>query len=147
MPVSSSDTTITVASGTSVNFPNPQYAEAFKATLVQSTNNLIVEIVLVTNVTGDVWTVLRGQEGTVARAWSIGDFVVNLMTAGTGKAFAQLYGMENGYYSAAFQNVFGVSGQVESLPVNPIDLVNKQYADGLAQGLTCLLYTSPSPRD
>ena len=134
LPASSTDTTITVASGTSAYFPAPATNQAFKATLVSSANSLIVEIVLVTNVTGDVWTVTRGQEGTTPRAWSIGDFVVNLMTAGTGNAFAQIYGLQNGYYSASFQNMLTQTGQVIGVPTNANDLVNKAYADSISQG-------------
>ena len=89
-PVTNTATTIYVAEGTASYFPNPAAGQAFKLTLLDSLSSLIVEIVLVTAVTGDALTVVRGQEGTTPRAWKIGDFAANLMTAGTGNAFAQI---------------------------------------------------------
>ena len=132
LPVASTDTTIYVAAGTGSYFPAPSANQAVTLTLVNSTNNLIVEIISCTNITGDVLTVVRGQEGTTARAWNRGDFVTNLMTAGTANSFAQLYGLENGLYSASFQNMLTQTGQVISVPVNPTDLVNKAYADSIS---------------
>jgi trimeric autotransporter adhesin len=133
-PVIPSDTTIYVASGTGSYFPNPQANQAFKLTLVSAANNLVNEIVLVTARTGDVLTVIRGQEGTPTQSWKIGDFAVNLMTAGTGNDFTQLYGMENAFYSASFQNMATITGQVTNVPVNANDLVNKAYADSISTG-------------
>ena len=62
LPVTPSDTTIYLASGTGEYFPNPEIGQAFKLTLVSSTNALINEIVLVTARTGDVLTVIRGDK-------------------------------------------------------------------------------------
>ena len=70
-PVTSTATTIYVAEGTASYFPNPGVDQAFKLTLLDSLSSLIVEIVLVTAVTGDALTVVRGQEGTTAKAWKI----------------------------------------------------------------------------
>ena len=50
---------------------------------------LLTEIVHVTNVTGDVCTIVRAQEGTTALAWTAGDLFANLVTAGTLAAFQQ----------------------------------------------------------
>ena len=69
LPVTPSDTTIYLAAGTGQYFPNPQTGEAFKLTLVSSTNALVNEIVLVTARTGDVLTVIRGDENTIPQAW------------------------------------------------------------------------------
>lgn len=134
-PVTSSQTTITVASGTGVFFPAPQAGQAVKISLVNATNNLITEVLLCTNITGNVLTVQRAQEGTVARAWSIGDFVINFMTAGTANAFVQTYGLENTLYSASFVNMATETGQVTTAPANANDLANKQYVDSVAQGI------------
>lgn len=133
-PVTNTATTIYVAEGTAAYFPNPGADEAFKLTLIDSLNSLIVEIVLVTEVDGDALTVVRGQEGTTPRAWKIGDFAANLMTAGTGNAFTQIYGMENGFYSASFQNMDTDTGNVYSAPTQGYSLVNKAYADSISQG-------------
>ena len=133
-PVNNVQTTITVASGTGSYFPAPSAGQAINLTLVNSTNSLITEVVQCTNITGNVLTVIRGQEGTVANQWNIGDFVINFMTAGTASAFTQTYGLENGLYSAQFTNMLTTTGQVNTPPTNPYDLVNKQYADSLNTG-------------
>jgi len=134
LPVNNVQTTIIVASGTGSYFPAPSTGQAINLTLVNSTNSLITEVVQCTNITGDVLTVIRGQEGTVANQWNIGDFVINFMTAGTAQSFTQTYGLENGLYSAQFTNMLTTTGQVNTAPTNPYDLVNKQYADSLVTG-------------
>ena len=134
LPVASTDTTITVAAGTGSYFPAPSTNQAIKLTIVSTQSQLINEIILCTNITNDVLTVQRGQEGTVPRAWAVGSYVINLMTAGTGNAFAQIYGLENGLYSASFSNMLTQTGQVVSAPTQATDLVNKAYADSISQG-------------
>lgn len=133
-PVGFTDTTITVASGTQSYFPTITNGEGFKLTLVSYQNNDVSEIVLVTAVNYNVFTVVRAQEGTVAREWNVGDFAVNLATAGTQSAFAQLAGFDAGIYSPNFDNMATVTGQVDLLPENPTDLANKAYVDAVAQG-------------
>ena len=134
LPITSTDTTIYVAAGTGAYFPSPSANQAVTLTLVNSINNLVVEIISCTAIVGDALTVIRGQENTTAQAWNRGDFVTNLMTAGTASAFAQLYGLNNALYSPHFANTLTDSGQVTAIPVNPTDLVNKQYADSISTG-------------
>lgn len=77
-------TSITVASGTGSEFPNPTAGQYFTATLWASgsTTGLPNEIVRVTSRTGDTMTVVRGQEGTTAQSWGVGDTFANYITAG-----------------------------------------------------------------
>lgn len=133
-PVSNTATTLTVAPNTGLYFPQPSSGQAFKLTLTKLTNSSIVEIVLVTAVSGDTFTVVRAQEGTVARAWSAGDLAFNLATAGTQSSFVQIDGLENGTYSAQFQNMQADTGQIINSPVGPLDIANKSYVDTVAQG-------------
>jgi hypothetical protein len=65
--ISSSVTTIAVSAGLGSLFPSLSVGEAFSAVLFDSSNN--VEFVLVTARSGDVLTVARAQEGSVARAF------------------------------------------------------------------------------
>ena len=132
LPVSSTSETIQVASGTGSFFPAPGENQGLLLTLVNATNQLIVEIVLCTNITGDILTVQRAQESTVAQSWSRGDFVINMMTSGTANTFPQLYGLENQLYSASFISMATETGQVTTLPVNANDLANKQYVDSVS---------------
>lgn len=69
--ISSTATTITLASGGGALFPSLGASDYFYATLVDSSNNL--EIVKVTARVGDTMTVVRGQDGTTSRAYVGGD--------------------------------------------------------------------------
>jgi hypothetical protein len=84
----STDVTVTLASGTI--FPHPLTAgDYFVATFYDQITKTLNEIVHVTNITGNVATIIRGQEGTTPLAWNSGDIFANLVTAGTLAAFPQ----------------------------------------------------------
>ena len=78
-PTTTSDTTITIRSGS--GFPTLGANERVVATIVDAATGLQFEIVTVTAVVGNVLTVQRAQEGTAARAWSVGDFLSIRVTA------------------------------------------------------------------
>lgn len=78
-PTTTSDTTITIRSGS--GFPTLGVNERVVATIVDAATGLQFEIVTVTAVVGNVLTVQREQEGTAARAWSVGDFLSIRVTA------------------------------------------------------------------
>lgn len=82
--ISPTATSITVAAGTGNKFPSPGAGQYFTATLIASgsSTGLPNEIVRVTSRTGDTMTVVRGQEGTTAQAWNVGDTFANFVTAG-----------------------------------------------------------------
>lgn len=88
-PINSGDTTVDVAAGTGVLFPNPGANEYFVATFTDVATGLINEIIHVTAVAGDTLTIERAQEGTVALNWTTGDFISNFFTAGSAGAFLQ----------------------------------------------------------
>tara|TARA_B100001287_G_C22627386_1_gene503271 strand:- start:330 stop:1334 length:1005 start_codon:yes stop_codon:yes gene_type:complete len=77
--ITTSATSITVASGHGARFPSLSSGEYFYATLIDSSNNL--EIVKCTARSSDVLTVTRAQEGTTARAFGIGDRIELRVTA------------------------------------------------------------------
>lgn len=77
--VSTSATSITVASGHGARFPSLSGSEFFYATLIDTSNNL--EIVKVTARSTDVLTATRAQEGTSARAFASGDRIELRVTA------------------------------------------------------------------
>ena len=82
--INSSATSLIVNTGTGALFPSPASGTSFfKLTIVDAATGLLTEIVHVTERTGDSMTIERGQEGTVARAWSANDIAANMMTAGT----------------------------------------------------------------
>lgn len=82
--ISASATVITVGTGAGALFPTPVSGQSyFKLTITDAATKTISEIMHVTSVSGDVMTVIRGQEGTTPRVWSANDFVANMMTSGT----------------------------------------------------------------
>ncbi len=85
-------TTVTLAAGTGVLFPNPTGGDFYCATFYDQATKTINEIIHVTAMAGDVATIVRAQEGTTARAWNAGDIFANLVTAGTLRAFVQTTG-------------------------------------------------------
>ena len=87
-PINSTATSLTVTAGTGALFPNP-VGQYFIATLIDIATGLLKEIVSVTAVSTDTFTIIRAQEGTTARSWLAGDIIQCLMTAGTAANFLQ----------------------------------------------------------
>lgn len=87
--ISSSATTLSVVSGGGALFPNPVSAgDSFQFTIVKAGNTSIYEVCTCTGRSTDTFsTIVRGQEGTTALAWSAGDNV-NLFPTALGLADA-----------------------------------------------------------
>lgn len=83
--ISSSVTTIPLAS--SANFPTIPAGFVWAVTINDRATQTIFEIVYVTSTSGANLTCLRGQEGTTARAWSVGDYAFAANTAGALNSF------------------------------------------------------------
>jgi hypothetical protein len=69
--ITSSATTIALATGQGARFPSLSGGDYFFGTLIDTSNN--VEIVKVTARSSDTMTVVRGQDNTTARAYSTND--------------------------------------------------------------------------
>src|ERR1700751_5439952 len=80
--INSTATIVVLSSGTGAEFPAPSAGQAFYLTLKDAATELTSEIMLCTARTGDVCTVVRGQQGTAAVAWNAGDLASQLVTAG-----------------------------------------------------------------
>lgn len=76
---STSATSLTVATGQGALFPALSGSDVFYLTLV---NGSAMEIVKVTAVSGDVFTVVRGQEGTAPNTFPVGATAANYLTKG-----------------------------------------------------------------
>ncbi|MFU4379138.1 GDSL family lipase, partial [Escherichia coli] len=88
--ISATDTSLIVSAGTGAEFPDAVAGESyFKLTLTDAATGSQVEIVNVTAKAGDIFTIERAQEGTLARAWAANDMVANMMTADTLNVIAQ----------------------------------------------------------
>ena len=80
-------TSLTVASGGGAKFPTLTGGDVFYATLANSGGS--VEIVQVTARSTDTFTIVRGQDGTTALAWTTGDKVELRPIAGVLAAMVQ----------------------------------------------------------
>jgi hypothetical protein len=88
--INSSATTITVASGAGSNFPTLSGGNFFRAVLTSSAvPGSSYEYIIVTAVTGDNLTVIRGQEGVAAASWNAGDILYMSATAASDASFVQ----------------------------------------------------------
>jgi microcystin-dependent protein len=93
--------TLQLSAAQAALFPVPAQGQAF---YVQLQNGAAFESVLVTNNSGGVFTVLRGQEGTVAQPFAAGTVVTLRVTAAVLGAFLQAS-------SSAFAALFGNANQ------------------------------------
>jgi hypothetical protein len=73
-------TALTLSGGQGDKFPSPLAGEFFPVTVVNPANE--IEVVWCTAKTGDTLTVVRGQEGTTARALAAGEKAEHRLTAG-----------------------------------------------------------------
>jgi microcystin-dependent protein len=114
--LTSSATTLTVATGTGALFPSPSGTQYFVLTLVDAATGLLNEIMWCTSRSGDTLTVVRAQEGTSAKAWLLGDYVNCFPTAGTQSTFVQPDQLQKGTYgfSAASGTVNALTATVAS---------------------------------
>ena len=69
--INSTATTVTVDTGQGARFPTLGGSDHFYGTLIDTSNN--IEVIKVTARSSDSMTVVRGQDNTSARAFSIGD--------------------------------------------------------------------------
>ncbi|HHT1485830.1 TPA: pyocin knob domain-containing protein [Enterobacter hormaechei] len=70
-----------------------------KITLTDS-GETAFEVCHLTAVSGDTLTVIRGQEGTAAKGWSLKDVVANFATRGSENAFPQIAHIQSGFYTS-----------------------------------------------
>ena len=117
-------TAITLESGQGALFPTLGAGQFFMGTLVDVATGLLREIVKVTGISGDLLTVVRGQEGTTTRAWLANDIFANLITAGSmavmsqsGSLFSTNAGNPNG-------SVAGTQGSSTRFPDAVFDTQN-----------------------
>lgn len=114
--ISSSATTMTLNTGTGALFPSPVSGTSFfKLTLIDAATGQISEIVHVTARSGDSLTIVRAQEGTVARAWSVNDIAANMMTAGTLSYILDNYATIASLGTAATKDVGTGAGQIPDM--------------------------------
>jgi len=151
--ISNTATSLTLATGTGSRFPSPVVgAQFFRLDLTSASSpNTIFEIVYVTQRSGDTLTIQRGQEGSTAQAWAIGDLCGNEPTAGMFNQFVQPWvGTDTGvanayvvstpqhesaYYSGmpcTFTTIHASTSTAPTLNLNSLGAATIKNADGTA---------------
>lgn len=87
--INNTATSLQLAAGGGALFPNPGAGQYFVMTLTDAATGLVREIIWCTARSGDVCTIVRGQEGTTAENWLSGDLIANFWTAGQAAAMSQ----------------------------------------------------------
>lgn len=60
----------------------------------------VFEVCHLTAVNNDMLTVVRGQEGTTAKGWSLNDVIANFATRGSENQFIQIEQLQSGHYTS-----------------------------------------------
>ncbi|MDS0829054.1 pyocin knob domain-containing protein [Serratia marcescens] len=81
------------------NDSNPLKVYA-KITLTDA-KETVFEVCHLTAVNNDMLTVVRGQEGTAAKGWSLNDVIANFATRGSENQFVQIEQLQSGHYTSA----------------------------------------------
>jgi hypothetical protein len=110
--ISSTATSLSVASGTGSLFPNPTGTQYFYCTL-QATTGSTIEIIKVTARSSDTFTIIRGQDGTGGSSFTAGDKVELRIVAATMNDLPKLD--EVNQFTA--NNCFGGSSTTTSMGV------------------------------
>jgi hypothetical protein len=101
-PITAVSVSVQVQAGDGVKFPNPiPGSQFFKLTFFDAATGGITEIVHCTQRVGDVMTIVRAQEGTIAQSWLSGDSAKNMPTAQTQANFIQVQQAQAGATNTA----------------------------------------------
>lgn len=85
----------------SADFENKSNGQRVYAKITLTDNKeSAFEICHLVSVSGDVLKVIRGQEGTTAKGWSLNDVVANFATRGSENYFVQIAQLQSGHYIA-----------------------------------------------
>jgi hypothetical protein len=122
--LTTTETSVQITTGTGEEFPPLTGVGDFTYITVYNTSG-VVEIMKVTAVLVDTLTVLRGQDGTTALAWNVGDMVDCRPCAGA----------INAKLDADGTSPFTGPVTLEGNPTEPLQAAPKQYVDAaVAQG-------------
>jgi len=128
---SNSATTFQLNTGQGALFPAPTTGQGFYA---WAQNGSTVEAVLVTNVTADVLTVTRAQEGTTAQAFPVGTIIEMRLTAAVLNAFIQTSSTLFALLAGSPSQVFSAANAVSVLTVVTLSQANALFQPLVALG-------------
>jgi hypothetical protein len=73
--ITAASTSLTLNAGQAAAFPVPTPPQVFYVTLTDAATQTLIEIVQVTAVSGNIFSIVRAQDGTSALSWNAGDIV------------------------------------------------------------------------
>lgn len=111
-------------------FPSPTPPQAFYATITDAATQTLIEIVKVTAVSGNIFSIVRGQDGTSPLSWNAGDIVSQRTIA------LELRGFEN-----AAEGNFAASG-VAIAPSTALGIAGTVIADNANAGAVGEYFTT-----
>jgi hypothetical protein len=85
---------------TDISNPSSPHRVYAKLTLTDS-QQTVFEICHLITVSNDTLTVIRGQEGTVAKGWALNDVIANFATRGSEQSFVQIEQLQGGDFTSA----------------------------------------------
>ena len=146
--ISSTATSLTVASGTGSLFPSPTGTQYFYCTL-QATTGSTIEIIKVTARSSDTFTIVRGQDGTGGSAFTTGDKVELRIVAATMNDLPKLdeantFTGPNGFGGATANSALAVYAL--SIGANPAYAAYTGTTSGASGALYISYSYSASPR-
>lgn len=135
-PIDAVTTSIRVQAGDGARFYNLTESGDYYMVTVEDRRTGQMEIMKCTARSGDIMTVVRGQEGTVAQAFELGATASSRLTAGTMNDYFN-YGYDRATADDRFINTAGdiMTGalilfrEVDEDPAFPEEAVNKDYVD------------------
>jgi hypothetical protein len=119
--ISDSAVSVTVGAGEGARFGTSPGANEFIYATLRNAAGSVTEIVKITAISGDTFTIVRGQESTAAQAFTAGDTISLRWTKDGATRMAQKDANETITGSWAFP-----------APVNAGDVTNKSYVDALS---------------
>ncbi len=97
--ITNAATSLTLNAGQAALFPAPTPPQVFYVTLTDAATQTLIEIVKVTAVSGNVFSIARAQDGTSALSWNTNDIVsqraIRLEMQGWENAAEGLFGAQN----------------------------------------------------
>lgn len=129
---------LTLNAGQGTLFPSPIPPQVFYVTLTDAATQTLIEIVQVTARGGDVFSILRAQDGTSALSWNAGD-IVSMRTIRL-----ELQGFED-----AAEGLFGLSGRnviitpSTTLGIQGTPLGDNANAGSVGEYITATLLNTP----
>lgn len=122
--ITNTATSLTLNAGQASLFPAPSAPQVFYATITDAATQTLIEIVQVTAVSGNIFSLVRAQDGTSALSWNQNDIVSQRTIA------LELRGFEN-----AAEGLFGATGNNAAItPSTTLGIVGTILGDNANAG-------------